>query len=110
MEGLFNGSIDNFGDFMKQFAVGAFIGGLTYGASIGLSKLRASKKLDSIVGTWRASNSKINKKLANAGFGNLKIGRDGYEKIFNEFYTKKGYKLIGQIASHAYDFILGIVL
>ena len=110
VEGLFNGSINNFGDFMKQFALGALIGGVTYGASIGLSKFRAASKLDNIVGNWNTSNTKINKKLLKAGFGYLKAGRDSYKKIFDEFYKKKGYKLIGQIASHTYDFILGILL
>ena len=61
-----------------------------------------------IVPNWNAKNGKINKQLANAGYKNLKIGRDGYKKIFDTVYKDSSYDILNKGISYAYDFITSL--
>ena len=84
------------------------MGAIGYGISKGISKGVATRKLNKIVPNWNAKNSKINKQLANAGYKNLKVGRDGYQKIFDTIYKKGGYDILYDGISYAYDFITSL--
>ena len=108
VQGIFDGSVTSGSDFVTQFMVGVVTSGITYGLSKGISKLAAAKKLDKLVGNWNKSNSKINKILKDIDLGNVKIGRDGIEGVFEEFYEKKNYKLLGEITSNVWDFVVGL--
>ena len=106
--GVFDGSIKSFSDGCIAFASGAVLGAIGYGISNGISKGLARRKLNKIVPNWNAKNGKINKQLANAGYKNLKIGRDGYNKIFDTVYKDSGYDILNKGISYAYDFITSL--
>ena len=106
--GFFDGSIKSFSDGCVAFGSGALLGAIGYGISKGISKGLATRKLNKIVPNWNAKNSKINKQLANAGYKNLKVGRDGYQKIFDTIYKKGGYDILYDGISYAYDFITSL--
>lgn len=106
--GVFDGSIKSFSDGCIAFASGAVLGAIGYGISNGISKGLARRKLNKIVPNWNAKNGKINKQLANAGYKNLKIGRDGYKKIFDTVYKDSGYDILNKGISYAYDFITSL--
>ncbi len=104
--GLNNVDTQNIG---RSFISGAVTGGAGKVLSKGFSMFKASNKLDDIVGNWDASNTKINKKLANAGYDYLKIGRDGRQAIFDRFYEDAGYESLGDYINFGYDFVAGLV-
>lgn len=106
--GVFDGSIKSFSDGCIAFASGDVLGAIGYGISNGISKGLARRKLNRIVPNWNAKNGKINKQLANAGYKNLKIGRDGYNKIFDTVYKDSGYDILNKGISYAYDFITSL--
>ena len=100
--------IKSFSDGCIAFASGAVLGAIGYEISNGISKGLARRKFNKIVPNWNAKNGKINKQLANAGYKNLKIGRDGYNKIFDTIYNDCGYKLLEDGITHVYDFITSL--
>ena len=106
--GIFDGSINSFSDGCLVFASGAVLGIIGYGISNGISNVLAKRKLNKIVPNWNASNGKINKQLANAGYKNLKVGRDGYNEIFKKVYNDYGYKKLCDNISYAYDLITSL--
>ena len=77
VEAAFAGNIDTFGDFLLQFIIGGVLGGVGFGISKGIASSLADKKTLGILGSLN-NNTKVNKRLAKAGFGHLKIARDGF--------------------------------
>ncbi|MBQ8206909.1 MAG: hypothetical protein IJZ77_05540 [Bacilli bacterium] len=51
--------------------------GVGFGISKGIASSLADKKTLGILGSLN-NNTKVNKRLAKAGFGHLKIARDGF--------------------------------
>ena len=63
-------------DVMVYFTLGSALGGVGYGVSKGITSIFADKKIFGILGNL-SDNAKVNKRLTKAGFGNLKIGKNG---------------------------------
>ncbi len=108
VEAAFTGDITNFGDAMMQFALGGVLGGIGYGASKGIAGMFADKKIFGILGDL-SDNTKVNKRLAKAGFGDLKIGKHGMATVYDRMYEKLGYKSLEKGLSYGYDTIMGFV-
>ena len=110
--GVLDGSIDSFSDVLVQFAFGAALSGLTYGLGKYVSNKLAASKILNILGT-SSKNSIINKRLATAGFNNLKVGVNGMSGVVNYLYQYYGYQAISSIVSGIADgglsFIGGIM-
>lgn len=104
VEAAFAGDISTFRDVVDQFASGAILGGVGYGISKGISSLFANKKISGILGNL-SDNRKVNKRLAEAGFSYLKIGKHGYSAIYDKLYDKLGYKYLEKSINVSYDFI-----
>ena len=96
--GLLDGSIDSFSDGLVQFALGGMLSGLTYGLGKIVSNKFAASKISSVLGN-SSKNSIINKRLAAAGFNNLKVGVDGMSGVVNYLYKYYGYQAISSIVS-----------
>ena len=108
VEAAFAGQISNFGDVLTQFAIGGISGGAGYGISKGITKIFADKKIFGIIGKISDDNLKINNRLKEAGFGKLKIGRDGLDVVYDEMYESLGFGRMKDCISYAYDFIIGL--
>ena len=108
VEAAFAGDISNFGDVMIQFALGGVLGGVGYGASKGIAGIFADKKIFGILGNL-SDNAKVNKRLAKAGFGNLKIGKHGLSTVYEKMYKKLGFETLEKGLSYSYDAIVGFV-
>lgn len=91
VEGLFTGEIDSFSEGAIAFAGGMFSGFIGAKISKHVASKGAIKRLKEIIPNFNASNNKINKQLAKAGYKYLKIGRDGLEKIYATIYKEEGY-------------------
>ena len=108
VEAAFAGDISNFGDVMIQFALGGVLGGVGYGASKGIASIFADKKIFGILGNL-SDNAKVNKRLAKAGFGNLKIGKHGLATVYEKMYKKLGFETLEKGLSYGYDTIVGFI-
>ena len=108
VEAAFSGDISNFGDAMIQFALGGVLGGLGYGASKYVAGIFADKKISGILGNL-SDNTKVNKRLAKAGFGNLKIGKHGITTVHEKMYKKLGFEALEKGLSYGYDIIVGFI-
>jgi hypothetical protein len=112
VSGSLNGEISSFEDVMLLFTIGAVISSVTYGiGKIATSKMTSSK-LIRIIGTTN-NKSIINKRLANAGYSNLKIGKLGLEGVKKGLYKALNYKalesLVSDVSSVIISFIRGII-
>ena len=108
VEATFTGDISNFGDVMIQFALGGVLGGVGYGTSKGIAGIFADKKIFGILGNL-SDNAKVNKRLAKAGFGNLKIGKHGLATVYEKMHKKLGFETLEKGLSYSYDVIVGFV-
>lgn len=84
VESAIAGNIKSFGDFAITFGVGAAIGAIGYSVQAGIQAL-GNKKTQSIMGV-SSKTIKINNRLAAAGFSNLKVGKLGYQAVYNVLY------------------------
>ena len=107
IEAAFVGDISSFGDVMTQFALGGLLGGVGYGISKGITSIFADKKIFGILGNLN-DNLKVNKRLAKAGFGNLKIGKHGLYAVYNKMYDTYGFDKMKDAISSVYDFVIGL--
>lgn len=107
IEAAFVGDISSFGDVMTQFALGGLLGGVGYGISKGITSIFADKKIFGILGNLN-DNTKVNKRLAKAGFGHLKIGKHGLYAVYNEMYEAYGFDTMKDAISNGYDFVIGL--
>lgn len=103
IEAAFAGEISSFGDVMIQFA----LGGVGYGISKGITSIFADRKIFSVLGNL-TDNTKVNKRLAKAGFGHLKIGKHGLHNVYNEMYEAYGFNMMKDAISSVYDFAVGL--
>ena len=108
IEAAFAGDISSFRDVMIQFALGGVLGGVGYGISKGITSIFADKKIFGILGNL-SDNAKVNKRLAKAGFGYLKIGKHGFSAVYDELYKKLGYGIVEKSINSSYDFVVGLV-
>ena len=108
VEAAFAGDISNFRDIMIQFALGGALGGVGYGVSKGIASVVADKKIFGILGNL-SDNAKVNKRLAKAGFGNLKIGKHGLATVYDKMYKKLGFEALEKGLSYSYDAIVGFI-
>ena len=108
IEAAFAGDISSFEDVMFQFALGGLLGVVGYGISKGITSIFADKKIFGILGNL-ADNAKVNKRLAKAGFGYLKIGKHGFNAVYDELYKKLGYGIIEKTINSSYDFAVELV-
>ena len=108
VETAFTGDISNFGDVIIQFALGGVLGGVGYGTSKGIAGIFADKKIFGILGNL-SDNAKVNKRLAKAGFGNLKIGKHGLATVYEKMHKKLGFETLEKGLSYSYDVIVGFV-
>ena len=83
-------NIESFFDFFKFFGIGSAIGAIGFGLEQ-LVNLYAKKHIMGIIGQ-STKHSIINKRLAEAGFKNLKIGKLGFEKLYKTLFERLGYK------------------
>lgn len=67
----------------------------------------ADKKTFGIPGNL-TDNVKVIKRLAKAGFGNLKIGKHGLSTVYNTMYDKVGYKTMRVLTQYGYDSVFGL--
>ena len=107
IEAAFVGDISSFGDVMTQFALGGLLGGVGYGISKGITSIFADKKIFGILGNLN-DNLKVNKRLAKAGFGYLKIGKHGLYAVYNKMYETYGFDKMKDAISSVYDFVIGL--
>lgn len=107
--GFIDGSVNSFETALGAFAGGAFFGAIGNKISSKISNSLALRKLNKIVPNWNANNSKINKQLSKAGYKNLKIGRDGFEKVYETFYKNEGYSALENGIGYTLDFVFGLL-
>ena len=93
----------SFWDALSTFAVSAIFAGVGEIFSTGITRKFASSKYKKIVGN-ATENIKINRRLAQAGYGNLKIGRDGYDAIIDAITNTWKFKTI----KYTGDFVYGL--
>ena len=105
--GLINGSVTNVEQAVGVFALSAIFAGVGYGIAKGIQHGAAKAKYKKIIGTSK-SNSKINKKLGQAGLKGVKIGRDGLETVL-EAIKKQYYRYVDDGVNALYSFIYGSV-
>ena len=108
VEASFAGEISSFGDVMLQFTLGGVISGVGYGVSKFITGIFADKRIFKILGDL-TDNTKVNKRLAKAGFGNLKIGKNGIKGVYNKMYQQFGFESLKKVISYGYDIIVGFV-
>ena len=108
VEAAFAGNIDTFGDFLLRFTIGGVLGGVGFGISKGIASSLADKKILGILGSLN-NNTKVNKRLAKAGFGHLNIARDGFSKVYNTMYKELGYESLENGISIGYDVLTGFI-
>lgn len=104
---VITGDITSFDEGVKTFAVSAvtsFVSdGIAEGVQFGLGKAKYKK----IIGK-STKKIDINKKLSEANFKTLKIGRDGYDAVIDGIVEEtKWIKTIGKISKSASSFIIG---
>ena len=109
MSETLKGNINSFEDFVKAFAKGAVSGAVSFGLSYGLQYLGGKMKLDKIIGNRNAPNNKINKRLKAAGYGQFKIGRDGYNAILKTIMKEKVFENIFDTTGFVCSFIAGVL-
>lgn len=107
VESAFAGDISSFGDAMIQFALGEILGGIGYGISKGITSIFADKKIFDVLGDL-TDNTKVNKRLVNAGFGYLKVGKHSLNTIYEKMYETYGYNIMETVISGIYDFTIGV--
>lgn len=107
--GFIDGSVNSFETALGAFAGGAFFGAIGNKISSKISNTFALRKLNKIVPNWNAKNSKINKQLAKAGYKHLKIGRDGFEKVYEKFYKNEGYDALEKGIGYGLDFMFSLL-
>ena len=108
VEASFAGEISIFGDVMLQFTLGGVINGVGYGVSKFITGIYADKRIFKILGDL-TDNTKVNKRLAKAGFGNLKIGKNGIKGVYNKMYQQFGFESLKKVIFYGYDIIVGFV-
>ena len=108
VEASFAGEISIFGDVMLQFTLGGVINGVGYGVSKFITGIFADKRIFKILGDL-TDNTKVNKRLAKAGFGNLKISKNGIKGVYNKMYQQFGFESLKKVISYGYDIIVGFV-
>lgn len=94
--------IKSFEEFAFSFSIGAIIGVIGYAVSTGIQSL-GNKKVISIMGK-SMDKLKINNRLAAAGFKNMKVGKMGYEVVFNKLYRHFGYQTLENAWELIYSF------
>ena len=107
VEATFSGDIACYKDVFVQLIVGGVFGAIGYGLTTGIVKSFADKKIYGILGNI-TDNLKVNKRLAIAGFGHLKIGKLGLEGVYNKLYTELGYETINQVLTSGFDIATGL--
>ncbi|NLE05691.1 MAG: hypothetical protein GX638_12960 [Crenarchaeota archaeon] len=107
-QGLFTGSISTFQDASVTFMLGMGYAAIGYGISKGISSSLAASKISKIMGN-SSKNSVINKRLAEAGYGYLKIGRDGLEVVAKEIYKEAGFETIQNAINLGFDFVVDLL-
>ena len=107
VEGLFNGEVTSFSEGVIAFAGGIFTGFIGAKISKYVANKGAIKRLKEVIPNFNASNNKINKQLAKAGYKYLKIGRDGLEKIYTTIYKEEGYAALEHGIGYGLSFIFG---
>ncbi len=68
----------------------------------------ASSKISGILGTSN-KNSAINKRLANAGFSHLKVGKLGIDDVVQTLYRELGHGAISNLVSNGFSSIISIL-
>ena len=101
-QSLIEGNINSFSDFMISFSIGFVVGALEFGVS-SIVKNIGSKKIIGIIGD-SVDNNVVNRRLAEAGFGFLKIGKIGREGVFKYLYHYFKFDLIENLFSNSIDF------
>ena len=79
-----------------------------YGVSKGIADIFADKKIFGILGNL-SDSTKVNKRLAKVGFGNLKIGKHGLSIVYENMYKKLGFEALEKVLSYGYNMIVGFV-
>ena len=108
VEGLFTNDVLSVREAIISMAFGGLLSGIGYGFSKGIVKMFANRKITSILGNM-SENIKVNKRLSQAGFGYLKIGKHGYKNIYEEIYDVLGYDTAQTIVSYGFDITIGLI-
>ena len=108
VEGLFTNDVSSIREAIISMAFGGLLSGIGYGFSKGIVKMFANRKITSILGNM-SENIKVNKRLSQAGFGYLKIGKHGYKNIYEEIYDVWGYDTAQTIVSYGFDITIGLI-
>lgn len=85
------------------------MGGVSYGLSKSMTNIFADKKIFGVLGNL-SDNTKVNKRLAKAGFSYLKIGKHGLNHVYHEMYKVYGFNTIENTISIVYDIVIGVTL
>ena len=110
VEGFYTGEITKFwSPETLLFGVsGAITSALSFIFTAGITKMATRLKYNSIIGN-NTSNHHINQALSKAGFGNLKIGRDGIKIILDEISETSSIKFLDYFSGSLFDFITGVI-
>ncbi|MBR2970534.1 MAG: RHS repeat-associated core domain-containing protein [Clostridia bacterium] len=107
VETAFSGNISSPDDVIIQFALGGIIGAAGYGISKGITKIFADKKIFGILGNL-SDNAKVNKRLAGAGYDDLKIGKLGLSGVYDRLYKKLGFGIMENLFNYSYNMLTGL--
>lgn len=105
---MFNGDITSFSEGANASPGVMFTGFIGVKISKYVANKGAIKRPKEIIPNFNASNNKINKQHAKAGYKSLKIGRDGLEKIYDTIYKEEGYEALEQGIGYGLSFIFGL--
>ena len=108
VSGLISGEVNDVGSAIHAFGSSAISSGILASGAKAFSRVIAKIKYNKIIGD-STSNIRINKKLKNAGFGNVKIGRDGLETVLHKISQSKSCKIINGVVSNAANFFGGLL-
>ena len=94
------GNIGSFSDFAITFGIGAAVGAIGYVVTAGI-RVIGNKKVMGVIGE-STRNIRINKRLAEAGFKNLKVGKLGYQGVYDALYKHFGFEIVENVWQVAY--------
>ena len=101
------GDISSFGDFAFALGIGAVVGAIGYAVSAGIQAI-GDKKVMGVIGN-SMNKLKINHRLASAGFKNLKVGKLGYQNVYDALYRHFGFEAMEYAWEIALDFGSGFL-
>ncbi len=100
--------IRSFDEALSTFVISSAFSALSFGTGVMIQQFAGKKIYSNIVGET-VGNININKKLANAGYINLKIGKLGKQGVIEGIINNTKYlKKLDEIVANILDFVISV--